>query len=392
MPHFVNHVEDLFSDQIPLLKPWTGEEEVRAAAEAILSGWLSQGPRVVEFEQAVARYVGAEYGVATNACTSALHLTLRLSGIGPGDDVILPSFTCMATANAIHHAGGQPVFADIDARTYNLDPESAEAAITPRTKAILVVHQIGLAADMDRFVELARRRGLALIEDGACSLGATYRGRRVGAIAAPTCFSFHPRKMVTTGEGGMISTNNAQLAESARTLRSTGASISDLERHQAKGVLVQKYNEVGYNYRMTDIQAAIGLVQMKKLDAMLEERTRQARRYDGAFAGMDEIEPPYVPPFATHAWSSYLIRLRPGARIGRDALLRAMAGRGISCRVGIQPLHWEPFYESRYAGVRFPETETAARTTMFLPIFPGLKEEDQSRVIAAVRDALSTGA
>jgi dTDP-4-amino-4,6-dideoxygalactose transaminase len=384
-------MKDLFSGQIPLLRPWTGEEEVRAAAEVILSGWLSQGPKVIEFEKVVARYVGAEHGVATNACTSALHLTLRLSGVGPGDDVVLPSFTCMATANAIHHAGGQPVFADIDPRTYNLDPESAEAAITPRTKAILVVHQIGLAADMEPFAALAAKHGIALVEDGACSLGATYRGKCVGGIAAPTCFSFHPRKMVTTGEGGMITTNDAKLAENARTLRATGASISDLERHKAKGVLVQKYSEVGYNYRMTDIQAAIGIVQMTKLDAMVEERTRQARRYDAAFAEMDEIEPPFVPPYATHAYSSYLIRLRAGARIGRDALLRAMAGRGISCRVGIQPLHWEPFYASRYAGVSFPETEAAARNTMFLPIFPGLKEEDQSRVIAAVRDALATG-
>ncbi len=379
---------DLFQDQIPLLRPWTGEEEVRAAAEVILSGWVSQGPKVIEFENAVAGYVGARYGVATNACTSALHLALHLSGVGPGDEVIVPSFTCMATANAVHHAGAQPAFADVNARTYNLEAESAAAAITPRTRAILVVHQIGLPADMEPFVALARKHSLALVEDGACSLGASVGGRRVGGIAAPTCFSFHPRKMITTGEGGMITTNDHELAEKARVLRSTGASISDLERHKAKGVLVQKYGEVGYNYRMTDIQAAIGIVQMKKLDAMLEERARQARRYDAALAGIGALEPPYVPPGTTHAYSSYLIRLRPDAPIGRDALLGRMAGRGISCRTGIQPLHLEPFYADRYAGIRFPASEAAAQTTMFLPIFPGLTEEQQERVIAELTQAL----
>jgi dTDP-4-amino-4,6-dideoxygalactose transaminase len=377
---------NLFLDHIPLLRPWTGEEEIEAAAEVIRSGWISQGPKVIDFENVVARYVGAEHGVATNACTSALHLTLRLSGIGPGDDVILPSFTCMATANAVHHAGAQPVFADIERRTYNLDPASAEAAITPRTKAILVVHQIGLAADMSPFLSIAQRRGLALIEDGACSLGAVSHGRRVGSVAAPTCFSFHPRKMITTGEGGMITTNDAALAGKARVLRSTGASISDLDRHRAKGVLVQQYGDIGYNYRMTDIQAAIGLVQMKKLDSMLEQRAAQARRYDEALAHIDAFDPPYVPPGSTHAYSSYLIRLRPHARISRDELLRGMAERGISCRIGIQPLHHEPFYESRYSGIRFPETEEAARTTMFLPIFPGLTEAAQDRIIAALAE------
>ncbi len=382
-------MQDLFEDHIPLLKPWLGEEEVRAAGEAILSGWVSQGPRVIEFENAVAAYVGARYGVATNACTSALHLALQLSGVRSGDEVILPSFTCMATANAVHHAGGRPVFAEIDPRTYNLDPQAAAAAITPRTRAILVVDQIGLPADIDAFVELARRRGVALVEDGACTLGGTYKGKRVGGLGPPTCFSFHPRKMITTGEGGMITTNDAELAGQARMLRATGASISDLERHKAKGVLVQQYGSVGYNYRMTDMQAAIGLVQLRKIVAMLEQRAAQARRYDAALAQIEDVGPPYVPEYATHTYSSYLIRLGRNCPAGRDHLLRAMAERGISCRVGIQPLHKEPFYRASCRNLSLPVTEEAARSTLFLPIFPGLTEAQQERIIATLKESLA---
>lgn len=378
----------LFDGQVPLLKPWLGEEEVRAAAEVILSGWICQGPKVMEFEDQVAAYVGAKYGVATNACTSALHLSLYLSGVQAGHHVVLPSSTCMATANAIHHAGAEPVFADIDPRTYNLDPESAERAITPQTRAILLVHQIGLPADVDAFRAIAEKRGIALIEDGACTLGGTYKGKRVGGLGSPTAFSFHPRKMITTGEGGMITTGDERLADKARMLRATGASISDLERHKAKGVLVQKYGDVGYNYRMTDIQAAIGLVQIKKLGAMLEQRRTQARFYDEAIARLDDLEPPYVPDYATHAYSSYLVRVRGNTRVSRDELLRRMADRAVSCRAGIQPLHLEPFYAPRHGHLRLPATEDRARDTLFLPIYPGMTEEQQQHVVDSLEASL----
>jgi len=381
--------QDLFAGQVAFLKPWLGQEEVEAAAEVILSGWVCQGPKVMELEKVIAQYVGARYGVATNACTSALHLAMRLSGIGPGDHVIIPSSTCMATANAVHHTGATPVFADIDPKTYNLDPQSTLEALTPQTRAVVLVHQIGMPGDVDAFVALTQKHGLKLIEDGACTFGGTYKGRRVGGLGAPTCFSFHPRKMITTAEGGMITTNDGELVEKARMLRATGASISDLDRHKARGVLVQNYEDYGYNYRMTDIQAAIGLVQMQKLGTILAQRAEQARRYDEAIGGIDELDPPYVPDYVTHAYSSYLVHLCAGAPIGRDELLRRMAEQNISCRVGIQPLHFEPFYQATHEHLRLPVTEEVAAHTMFLPIYPGLTEAEQDRVIAALKNSLT---
>lgn len=380
---------DLFQDQIPLLRPWLGEEEIQAVADVMRSGWICQGPKVMEFEKSLAAWIGVEQGVATNACTSSLHLALRLSGVRAGDEVIVPSFTCMATANAIHHAGGTPVFADIDPRTFNVDARSAEDAVTSRTKAMLVVHQIGLPADIAAFQELARRKQLVMVEDGACSLGATYRGKRVGALGSPTCFSFHPRKMLTTGEGGLIATDDAALADKARALRATGASSSDLVRHQAKGTLVPQYADYGYNYRMTDMQAAIGLVQLRKLDTIIEERTAQAKRYDDLFRDMEEIEPPYVPTGSTHAYSSYLIRLRANSPLHRDELLALLARGGISCRVGIQPLHHEPFYREQWGRTVLPHAEEAANNTLFLPIFPGLRPDQQSQVASTMESAMA---
>ena len=381
--------EDLFAEHIPLLKPWLGEEEAAAAREVILSGWVSLGPKVAEFEAAIAARVGAAHAVATNAATTALHLALRVHGLARGDEVILPSFTCMANANAVLIAGGVPVFADIDPATLNLDVADAATRITPRTRAILMVDQIGLPADLSAFRAVAARHDLILIDDAATALGSRYDGRPVGGHGVPTCYSFHPRKMITTGEGGMLVLDDAAKAERARVLRSTGASVSDLERHKAKGAVFQHYDEAGYNYRMTDIQAAIGLVQLTKLDAMLAQRAAQARAYGELLAEIEHVEPPYVPAYAEPAWSSYCIRLRASAPVSADEVVRRMATRNVSCRRGIAPLHHEPYFVEQQAGLVLPHTEAAARETMFLPIYPGLTSGQQEQVVRALAASLA---
>jgi perosamine synthetase len=381
--------QDLFADQIPLMRPWLGEEEVQAIREVVLSGWVSQGPKVAQFEREVANLVGAKHAVATNAATTALHLTMQVMGVQPGDEVILPAFTCMANANSVIIAGAVPRFADIERDTYNLDPDDLPRRIGPKTRAIMMVDQIGMPADLDRIRPIAECRGLALLGDSATALGAQYKGRYVGGHGVPACYSFHPRKMITTGEGGMIVTDNEAWAESARVLRSTGASDSDLKRHEAKGAIFQQYFVSGYNYRMTDMQAAMGIVQLGKLAAMLEQRTAQARLYGELLSDIDEVAPPFVPDYAKPAFSSYCVRVRPSCRVTADEIVRGLAARNISGRRGIQPLYLEPYFKQRMAGLSLPETEAAARETFFLPIFPGLTETQQRAVVDAIKQSLT---
>ena len=367
---------------IPLSRPEFGDEEARAVADVLKTGWVSQGPKVAEFESLLAARVGAAYGVATTSCTTALHLALVASGIGAGDEVICPSYSFVATANAVLYAGATPVFADIQPDTWNIDPADVATRVTSKTRAILAVHQVGLAADLDAIRSAAPAR-VPIIEDAACAIGSLYKGRPVGSSGNVACFSFHPRKTISLGEGGMVTTNDVAVADRVRMLRSHGASVSDLDRHQAKGLVFEEYRELGYNYCMTDIQAAIGVEQLKRLDDLLTRRRAVAGRYNTAFCKVAQIQTPAEPAYAQHAYQSYAIRLRPGGRITRDGMMRELIDAGVTCRRGIPPIHLEPLYLSR-GRVSLPITEAVASESIFLPMYASLPEADQAQVIDAV--------
>jgi len=368
---------------IPFARPEFGDAEVRAVAEVLKSGWASQGPMVARFEGAFAERLGVRYAVATSSCTTALHLGLLLAGVKPGDEVICPSYTFIATANAVLYAGAKPVFADIERDTWNIDPHDACGRLSARTKVVVPVHQVGLAADLDRLAPLVAS-GVSIVEDAACGLGSTYKGRAIGTHGNLACFSFHPRKSISTGEGGMITTDDPDVAERARRLRSHGASVSALSRHEAKGLVFEEYAELGFNYRLSDVQAAIGVAQLPKLDGMLSRRRAIADRYDGAFGTLREVRPPARPSYAGHAFQSYGLVLTPECRHQRDDVLRALIDAGISCRRGIPPIHLEPLYRDRYGVTSLPVTEEIASRSLFLPMYSSLTEADQDRVVDTV--------
>lgn len=372
--------------RIPITKPYLGEEEKQLVSEVIESGWISQGPKVAEFEDRFARAVGAKFAVATTSCTTALHAALSASGIGAGEEVLVPSLSFIATANAVLHSGATPVFIDIDPETCNIDINKIEQAVTERTSAIMPVHQMGLAADIDPIKKIAEKNALLIVEDAACAIGSEYKGKRIGGHGNTACFSLHPRKIITTGEGGMITTDDPELAAKLRRLRHHGMSVSDLERHSAERVVIERYPEIGYNYRMTDMQAAMGIVQLNRLPYLIKERRELAMRYDSELDGNSHIRVPEVPSYAFHNYQSYWIEILQSSPLKRDMLMTELLKKGIATRRGIMAIHREESYSGH--GISLPETERISDNTLLLPLYPSLTHEEQAYVIQCLKEIL----
>jgi perosamine synthetase len=376
---------------IPVAKPVLGEAEAGAARRAVLSGWVTQGPEVAAFESEFAAYSGAAYACAVANCTVALHLALLAVGVGPGDEVITISHSYIATANAVRHCGAQPVFVDILPDSFNMDPTALWAAITPRTQAILCVHQMGLPCDLAAILEIAREHDLPVIEDAACAAGSEIRledgWQRIGRPAADiACFSFHPRKVLTTGDGGMLTTSDPDFDRLFRLWRQHGMDIPDTVRHGSARVLVESYPVVGFNYRMTDVQAAIGREQLLRLPGLVARRRALAARYGELLAAVPGVRLPVEPDWARSNWQSYCIRLPKGT----DQLwvMQTMLDRGVATRRGIMCAHREPAYGDIACSHPLLHSEQAQDECIILPLYHEMSENEQAQVVDALRAAL----
>jgi dTDP-4-amino-4,6-dideoxygalactose transaminase len=388
---------------IPITKPVLGAEELEALRAPIEAGWVVQGPQVAEFERRFGEYCGVPHAVASTSCTTALHLVLAALGLGPGDEVVVPAFTWVSTANVVEYQGATPVFADVDVTTFNIDPDALQAAITERTVGIIPVHLFGLCAEMAPILEIAERHGLWVLEDAACGFGAFYRGASAGTIGTAGAFSFHPRKSITTGEGGMVTTADDALARKVSVLRDHGASRTDLSRHVGRaGFLLADYDDLGFNYRMTDLQGAIGCVQMDRAPWILEQRARVAATYDRLLAGVDWIRPPVVPDGQVHGWQSYVALFAPqepspanveDLHHRRNAAMMRLEEQGIATRQGTHAPVGLGYYARKYdlRMERFPNALLADRLSLSLPLYPQLTEAEIERVVAALREAVEEG-
>ncbi|MFC7275714.1 DegT/DnrJ/EryC1/StrS family aminotransferase [Paractinoplanes rhizophilus] len=364
--------------------PMLGEEEAQAAAEAVRSGWVAQGPRVAKFEQEFATLVGAGHGVAVSSCTTGLHLALVLLGVGPGDEVIVPSLSFIATANAVRYVGATPVFADVELATGNLTVDTIDAVRTPRTRAVIAVHQGGVPFDTVALRKATDDWGIGLVEDAACAAGSTAYGQPAGAGATVAAWSFHPRKVITTGEGGMVTVDDADQAARLRRLREHGMNVSAADRHASKQPVLEAYLETAYNYRMTDIQAAVGLVQLGRLPGLVAQRRELAARYHELLAGIDGLVPVRDPAYGTTNYQSFWVLL-DGFPVARDEVLAELAARGVSARRGIMAAHLEPAYAD-VAPVSLPVTERLTRESLILPLHHALTADDQDYIVGILRE------
>lgn len=381
---------------VPVARPSLGEREYAALQRPIASGWLTQGPEVAAFEREFAAYVGAPHACAVSNCTTALHLALRAVGVTEGDEVITVSHSFIATANAIRYCGGIPMFVDVDPATFNMVPERVEAAITRRTRAILVVHQLGMPCDMAPLLRIARARGVAVVEDAACAAGSEIlwqqRWERIGAPHGDiACFSFHPRKVLTTGDGGMLTTKNAAWDEQFRLWRQHSMSVPDSVRHGARDVVFEQYTELGFNYRLTDLQAAVGRVQLERLPGLVAERRALAQRYNETLSHLEGLETPHEPVWARSNWQSYCVRLPHGSDQRR--VMQWMLDRGIATRRGVMCAHQQPAYRTEpwrceEGPDALRQSEDCTARGLILPLYAGMTDDDQARVVAALATAL----
>lgn len=373
----------------PLTRPAFNEEEIRLIAECLDSGWVTQGPFVKQFETDFAKRHQVPHALAVTSCTAALHLATLALGLGPGDEVVVPAYTWITSANSAEYVGAKAVFADIEPETFNIDPQAFEAAITPKTRAVVVVHLFGLSAKMDEILSITKRHGIHVIEDAACAVGTTYKGQPVGAIGDIGCFSFHPRKVVTTGEGGMVTMRDDILRDLVASYRNHGSSgMPDEMANKPYGM--GRFNRLGFNLRMSDIQAAIGVAQLKKLDRLLADRLACALRYNEILSEFSDLALPNTPPELGHTYQSYVVSLKEGGMTRRNKIMNMLNERDIQTRPGTHAVHRLGYYRDKYKlrPEMFPNACVAEDMTITLPIFPGMTSSDQEVIIEALHDAL----